>query len=92
MVLPGRRRREEAGSSKSGEVRCARELRCCCGLEKKTEEELLSCGLDRGKEELVASDGWWGMDPEGDLVGDGTSSRGTWVAAAKGLDGSMGQD
>ena len=59
---------------------------------KKTEEELLSCGLGQGKEELVASDGWWGMDPEGDLVGDGTSSRGTWVAAAEGLDGSMGQD
>ena len=67
-------------------MRCARELRYCCGLEKKTEEELLSCGLGRGKEELVASDGWWGMDLKGgekeevaaamDLMGGGDGGEG----------------
>ena len=36
-----------------------RALRCCCGLEEKTEEELLSCGLDRGKEEDLVVAGWW---------------------------------
>ena len=58
MVLTGRRHREEAGSSKSGEVRCARALRCCCGLEEKAEKELLSSGLDRSREEdLVVAGG-----------------------------------
>ena len=35
-----------------------------------------------------AATDWMEMDPEvGDLVGDGTSSRGTWVVAVGGLDG-----
>ena len=42
-----------------GRVRGARALRCCCGLEEKTEEELLSCGLDRGKEEELMMVGRW---------------------------------
>ena len=74
MVLSGRRHREEEGSSKSGEVRCARALRCCCGLEEKTEEELLSCGLERGKEEDLVGIGMAGKN-EGGIFGLGEILR-----------------
>ena len=68
----------EAGCS--GKVRSARALRCCCGLEEKAEEELLSFGLDRGKEEDLVGIGmagkdWSGGENEGGIFGLGEIPR-----------------
>ena len=80
-------------------LRSARALRCCCGLEEKAEEELLSFGLDRGKEEDLVGIGmaekdwsggekrggdfWTWRDPE---VGDSTAA----VAGTNPLDFRVG--